>query len=357
MNDLNILFQVGLLTFYTHQGATEKRNWSPSWVVRWFFNHCKKGLICMLLGVWMTSAATATGNVDFVVAKDGSGDFTSVQGAIDAVPHLRKVRTYIMVKPGRYYEKILIPATKTNISLVGENSLTTVLTYDDYASKLNVFGEEIGTSGSASVYIYGNGFEAENLTFENSSGPVGQAVAARVDGDQVKFTSCRFLGFQDTLYPHGKKSRQYYKNCYIEGTVDFIFGWSTAVFEGCEVFCKSAGFITAASTEEGMAHGFIFANCKIIGEAPEGSVYLGRPWRPYAKTVFLNCKLSKLIHAEGWNNWGAEEKEKTAYYAEYNNTGDGYQPENRVHWAHTLSDEEAANYTLESIFQDWNPNE
>ncbi|WP_258099813.1 pectinesterase family protein [Marinoscillum pacificum] len=294
---------------------------------------------------------------DFVVAADGTGDFTKVQDAIDAVPHLRKTRTYILIKPGVYKEKLSLPATKTNISFIGEDALRTMLTYDDYASKKNAFGEEMGTSGSTSFFIYGDGFEAENITFENSSGPVGQAVAVRVDGDKVKFTNCRFLGHQDTLYPHGKGSRQYYKNCYIEGDVDFIFGWSTAVFEECEIFCKRAAYITAASTEEHTPYGFVFKNCRLTGTAEPNSMYLGRPWRPYAKTVFMNCDLGNLIKPEGWHNWGSEEKEKTAYYAECQNTGSSYTPDQRVSWSHQLTDEQAKEYTLEKIFGDWNPNE
>lgn len=294
---------------------------------------------------------------DYIVSQDGTGDFIFVQDAIDEVPHLRKERTYILIKPGVYKEKLLLASTKTNISFVGESAEVTILSYDDYASKLNSFGEEIGTSGSASFYINGDGFEAENISFENSSGPVGQAVAARIDGDKVKFVNCRFLGFQDTLYPHGKGSRQYYKDCYIEGTVDFIFGWSTAVFEQCEIYCKRAAYITAASTEEGTEYGFVFKNCKITGSAEPYSMYLGRPWRPFAKTVFINCDLGNMIKPEGWHNWGSEEKEKTAYYAEHKNTGESYQPNSRVGWSHQLTDEEAAEYTLEKIFGDWNPNE
>lgn len=250
---------------------------------------------------------------DFIVAKDGSGDFETVQAAIDAVPHLRSNRTTIFIKAGVYKEKLILPSTKSNVSFIGEDAFKTVLTYDDYASKKNRFGENIGTSGSASFYIYGDGFEASNITFENSAGSVGQAVAVRIDGDRVKFENCRFLGNQDTLYPHGEKSRQYYKNCYIEGTVDFIFGWSTAYFEGCEIFCKSKGYITAASTLEGAAYGFVFKNCKISGSAEKGSVYLGRPWRPYAQTVFIDCELSEVIKPEGWDHWRDEEKKKLRF--------------------------------------------
>ena len=310
-------------------------------------------LIILLISV----SAIAQQSYDFTVAMDGSGDFVTVQEAIDAVPHLRKKRTYILIKPAVYKEKLLLPSTKSNVSFIGTDTETTVLTYDDYSSRKNAFGEEMGTSGSSSFFIYGDGFEAENITFQNSAGEVGQAVAVRVDGDKVKFTNCRFLGNQDTLYPHGRGSRQYYKNCYIEGTVDFIFGWSTAVFENCEIFCKRSAYITAASTEQGTDYGFVFKNCKITGTAEPYSMYLGRPWRPYAKTVFINCDLGNMIHPEGWHNWGSEEKEKTAFYAEYNNTGGSYTPNQRVDWSYQLSQEQTEDYTLERIFGDWNPNQ
>lgn len=291
----------------------------------------------------------------FTVSKDSSGDFNKVQDAIDAVPHLRKNRTYILVKAGIYKEKLLIPSTKTNISFIGEGAEQTILTFDDYAKKLNSFGEEIGTSGSASIFIYGDGFEATGITFENSYDEGSQAVAVRIDGDRVKFENCRFLGNQDTLYPHGKNSRQYYKNCFIEGTVDFIFGWSTAWFEECEIFAKRNGYITAASTEENTRYGFIFNNCNIIGSAEKGTVFLGRPWRPYAKTVFMNCELGEIIHPEGWDPWRSEEKKKTAYYAEFQNSGPGYQPAKRAEWSHLLTEEESRKYTIEQVLGDWNP--
>ena len=222
-------------------------------------------------------AQTSPLKYDFVVAQDGIGNFKSVQGAINAVPDLRKNRTFIFIKNGTYKEKLTLAPNKTNVSFIGESVEKTILTYDDYAQKKNMFGENIGTSGSSSFFIYGDGFIAENITFENSSGPVGQAVAARIDGDQVSFKNCRFLGFQDTLYPHGEKSRQYYLKCYIEGTVDFIFGWATAVFDSCTIFGKLSGYFTAASTLPETKYGFVFLNCKITGNALADSFYLGRP--------------------------------------------------------------------------------
>ncbi|MGJ5642352.1 pectinesterase family protein [Formosa sp. S-31] len=286
---------------------------------------------------------------DFTVAKDGSGDFETVQEAIMAVPDFRKQETVIYIKNGIYKEKLVLPTSKSNVTFIGEDVGKVVLTYDDYASKTNAFGEEMGTTGSSSFFVFGDGFKAKHITFQNSSGPVGQAVAVRVDGDKVVFEDCRFLGFQDTLYVHGKKSRQHYKNCYIEGTTDFIFGWSTAVFEDCEIYSKKGGsYITAASTEQGEDSGLTFINCKLTGDAPKGSVYLGRPWRNYAQTVFINCWMGEHIKSEGWHNWGKTDAEQTAYYAEYNSKGPGASKQ-RVSWSNQLSKTEASKYTVEQL--------
>ena len=317
-----------------------------------------KYIFLHILLISFASVQACNQDYDFVVDQQGGGDFATVQDAIDAVPHFRKSETRIFIKKGTYKEKLLLASTKTNITFVGEDLLKTVLTYDDYASKLNSFGEEMGTSGSSSFFIYGDGFRAENITFENSSGPVGQAVAVRIDGDQVIFENCRFLGFQDTLYPHGERSRQYYKDCYIEGTTDFIFGWSTAVFEDCVIFSKKGGhYITAASTNEDTSHGFVFVNCELKSDAPDQSVYLGRPWRPYAQTVFINCEMDSHIHSEGWHNWSKPKAEKTSYYAEFQSAGSGADATSRAHWSHQLTDDEITNYSLKKIFNGWIPNE
>ena len=303
-----------------------------------------------LLASSVIAGETTTRKPDFVVASDGSGDFTTVQEAIQAVPDFRKSETLIFIRNGIYKEKLVLPASKTNVTFWGEDVEKTILTYDDYASKTNAFGEEMGTTGSSSFFVFGDGFKAENITFENSAGPVGQAVAVRVSADKVIFHNCRFLGFQDTLYPQAERSRQYYKNCYIEGTVDFIFGWSTAVFEDCTIHGKNSGYVTAASTTERSKYGFVFLNCRLTGDTDEPTFYLGRPWRPYSNVVFINCFLDKHIRPEGWHNWGSTDKEETAFYAEYGNTGPGADTKNRVPWSHQLTQEEAARYTLENIF-------
>lgn len=301
--------------------------------------------------VWTCSANAS--DYHFAVATDGSGDFRTIQEAINAVPDFRKNETLIFIKKGIYKEKLVLPNSKTNVTFVGEDRDKTILTYNDFASKKNRFGEEMGTTGSSSFFVFGDGFRAENITFENSSGPVGQAVAVRVDGDMIVFINCRFLGFQDTLYPHGEKSRQYYRNCIVEGTVDFIFGWSTAVFDRCNIICKDHGFVTAPSTNEGLEYGFVFLDCKITGDAPEASFYLGRPWRPFGKSVFLRCQLGQMIKPEGWHNWDKPDAEKTTFFAEYRNTGAGASTNDRVIWSHQLTDQEAMEFTPENILGDW----
>jgi len=295
---------------------------------------------------------------DFVVARDGGGTFETVQAAIDAVPDFRDDETRILVREGRYEEKLVVPASKTNVTLVGEAATETVLTFDDYSGKANRFGEELGTTGSSSCFLFADDFTARDLTFENSAGRVGQAVAIRVDGDRAVFENCRFLGNQDTLYTHGRESRQYYRNCYVEGTVDFVFGWSTAVFEDCEIVCKGeSGYVTAASTPAEKEFGYVFDNCDILGDDDAESFYLGRPWRPHARTVVMNSYLGDHVEAAGWHNWGDPDNEGTAFYAEYDNEGPGYRPRDRVDWSHQLSSDEAAAYTLDNVLADWDPRE
>jgi len=287
---------------------------------------------------------------NFIVDFNGTGDFTTVQQAINAVPDFRKNETKIYIKKGIYKEKLVLPASKTNVTFIGEETNETILTYNDFAQKHNSFGEEMGTTGSTSFFIFGDGFKAKNITFENSAGPIGQAVAVRVDGDKVIFQNCKFLGNQDTLYLHGDKSRQYYKDCYIEGTVDFIFGWSTAFFENCEIFCKNTGYVTAASTNKESAFGFVFKNCKITGSAEENTFYLGRPWRDYAQTVWINCFMDKHIKPEGWHNWNKPIAEQTTFYAEYNSSGPGASI-NRVNWAKKISKKDSETFTLENVLK------
>lgn len=292
---------------------------------------------------------------DLVVAQDGSGDFFSVQEAINAVPDFRKnTRTTILVRKGVYKEKLIIPACKINIALIGQEGA--VLEYDGYANRLNRFGEKMSTSGSASCYIYAPDFYAEGITFANTAGPVGQAVACFVSADRAYFKHCRFLGFQDTLYTYGKGCRQYYENCYIEGTVDFIFGWSTAFFNHCHIHSIGNGYIAAPSTEQGQKYGYVFYNCRLTAAEGVQHVYLARPWRPYGQAVYIRCHMDSHILPEGWNNWGKKENEKTAFFAEYQSIGKGASPKTREAFSHQLSN--AEKYEPEVVLagnDGWNP--
>ena len=313
------------------------------------------GLAVDAIGKEIPELAKYIRQFDYVVAQDGSGDFFTVQEAINAVPDFRKnKRTRILVRKGEYKERVIIPESKINISLIGEDGA--VLTDDAYASKKNCFGEEMSTSGSSTVYIYAPDFYAENITFANTAGRVGQAVACFVDGDRAYFKNCRFLGNQDTLYTYGKDSRQYYEGCYIEGTVDFIFGWSTALFKDCTIHSVGNGYVTAPSTDKGKKYGYVFWNCRLTGADEAKEVYLSRPWRPYAQAVFIQCELGKHILPAGWNNWGKKSNESTVFYAEYQNKGEGADTSARVPYAKQLKDVSA--YQPEEVLKGedgWNP--
>lgn len=301
-----------------------------------------------------------------IVSKDGKGNFTTIQQAINSVEEGKKERTKIIVKPGTYREKITVDVAKSPISLIGENAENTILVYGDHASKQNSEAKNIGTTGSSSIFIFSDDFSAKNITFQNDAGPVGQAVAVLTTGDRIAFENCKFLGFQDTLYIKGaqdnpdktKVSRNYFKNCYIEGTTDYIFGAGTAVFENCTIYSKkNASYVTAASTIEGNEFGYVFINCNLTGDADANSVYLGRPWRPFAKTVYVNCAIDSTIKPEGWHNWSKPDAEKTTFYAEYNSKGSGANAGKRVSWSHQLTKEESKKYTAKNILSgkdNWN---
>lgn len=280
------------------------------------------GMAVDAIAVQVPALARYVRHYDFVVAKDGSGDFFTIQEAIDAVPDYRKnVRTTILIRRGVYQEKLVVPESKINLSLIGEEGAE--ISYGDYASKPNRFGEKTGTSGSASCYIYAPDFYAEHITFRNTAGPVGQAVACFISADRAFFKQCRFLGFQDTLYNYGKGMRQYFEECYVEGTVDFIFGWSAVVFNRCHIHSLRDGYVTAPATDRGQAFGYLFYDCRLTADEGVSQVYLSRPWRPYAQAVFVRCELGKHIVPAGWHNWNKKEAEKSVFYAEYQSHGEG----------------------------------
>lgn len=280
----------------------------------------------------------------YTVAQDGSGDYKTLQEAINVCKVFPDGRITIHLKPGIYREKVEVYSWTNKISILGEDAATTIISFDDYSGK----GSH-NTFTSYTIKVLGNDFYAENITFENAAGPVGQAVALHVEGDRCVFKNCRFLGNQDTIYTGGDSSRQYFSNCYIEGTTDFIFGAATAVFENCTIHSKKNSYVTAASTPEGKMYGYVFLNCKLTASADATKVYLGRPWRNYAKTVFVNCELGEHILPEGWHNWSKPDAEKTTLYAEYNSTGKGANTTARVAWSHQLTKKEAQHYTAKKV--------
>jgi pectinesterase len=284
------------------------------------------------------------------VAVDGSGDFTSIQAAIDATKAFPDERMTIFVKNGVYNEKVKVHNCNDKLTIKGEDALKTIVRFDDHFNKIN--RGRNSTFHTATFLVQANGFIAENLSFENTSGPVGQAIALAVEADRCIFRNCRIVGDQDALYAAGENCRQYYSNCYIEGTTDYIFGQATALFENCTLHSKSNSFITAASTPKGADFGFVFLNCKLTANEGTNSVYMGRPWRSYAKTVFISCYLGKHIRQEGWHPWTVGSgREKTAFYAEYNNFGEGASTNNRASWSHQLTKKEAKKYTPAQILK------
>ena len=291
------------------------------------------------------------------VARDGTAEFRNVSEAIEVCRAFMEYHKVIYVKKGVYKEKLVIPQWLTNIEICGEDRDQTIITWDDHANikaditPLTTSGEaqKIGTFRTFTLKIQGSKITLKNITIENNSARLGQAVALRTEGDRLTFVNCRFLGHQDTIYTGNAKTRLYFKDCYIEGTTDFIFGPSTAWFEHCQIFCKANSYITAASTPQDVAYGYIFNNCSISCDQGVDKVYLGRPWRDYGYTLFMNCQLPRQIRPEGWHQWRPEAV-KTARYMEYNNTGEGASTDKRVAWSRQLTKKEASKITLEAVF-------
>lgn len=290
------------------------------------------------------------------VAQDGSGKYKTVQEALNAVPKNNKKPVTIFIKNGTYYEKLLLDSTKNFVTLVGEDKFNTILTYNDHTGKLSPSGDTINTRTSWSFKIMADNFTAGNITFQNDAGfAAGQAVAVESNGDKAVFTDCRFLGFQDVLFTNSEKSRQYYKNCYIEGTTDFIFGSATVWFRRCHIHSKKNSHVTAASTPKEKTFGYVFSECILTGDTSLHNATLGRPWRPYASVVYLYCYIGPHIKPEGWSNWNNTDNYKYARYAEYKNYGPSAEPARRLPWTKQLTDQEARMITVKNIFGGWKP--
>lgn len=297
---------------------------------------------------------------DITVAQDGSGNFKTIQEAVDAVRAYSPFHITVKIKNGVYKEKIVVPTWVVNISFIGESKEETIITNDDYSGKF--IGKDTlsdkrkySTFTSYTMQVQGNDVSIENLTIRNTAGRVGQAVALHVDGDRFVMKNCNLLGNQDTLLTANDMSRQYYDSCFIEGTTDFIFGNATCIFQNCTIKSLADSYVTAASTSQKQEFGYVFINCKLISNEEAQQVYLGRPWRSFAKVVFIKCELGKHIKPEGWNNWNKKENESTAYFAEFQNTGKGHNIDKRVSWSHQLSQKQVKKYSIKSVFRGWVP--
>jgi len=304
----------------------------------------------------IVKAMSTPAGKQLIVAQDGTGNYATVQAAFDAIPLNNDKPVIVYVKKGIYREKLHLDPSKDFVELLGESRFNTILTYDDHPGKLSFTGDSINTRTSWSFLMEGNDFIAENITFRNDAGfTAGQAVAVEARGDRAFFDNCRFIGNQDILFLNSERSRQYYRNCYIEGTTDFIFGSATAWFTQCHIHSKKNSHITAASTPQEHTYGYVFYDCTLTGDSTLQHVSLGRPWRPYASVLYLHCFLDKHIMPEGWANWNKTESYKTARYAEYGNYGPGAAITARVPWSRQLPPAEAARVTLKNVLGDWDP--
>jgi len=303
----------------------------------------------------------------------GNGDYTTISEAINSIPEGKSETIY--VKRGVYHE--VLELKKDNITIKGEDKDSVIINYNNYANMIMEDGTKRGTFRSYTFLITSNNVTLENLTIENTSGYgqiYGQAVALYVNGDNFTCNNCNLYGRQDTLFtgPLPKKekqpggftgptkdlpkyvNRQLYSHCRIAGDVDFIFGSAIAYFEECDIICLNRGnningFVTAPSTYEGCKYGYVFKDCKIRSNCPKESFYLGRPWRIYAKAVFIDCEIEGHIKKEGFHDWNKPESHETSFFAEYNCVGDGADTSDRASFCHVLSDDEAKSYTKELV--------
>ena len=318
-----------------------------------------KKLILAIIAIFSLQTALAAGKYDnpdtIVVARDGSGEFRTIDEAIEVCRAFMDYHKVIYIKKGTYKEKLIIPSWLQNIELCGESKEETIITYDDHANVKVILGtaapreQPMGTFRTYTLKVEGNDITLKNLTIENNSARKGQAVSLHTEGDRIRVINCRILGHQDTIYTGVPGTRIYFNGCYICGTTDFIFGPSTAWFEDCTIESLVNSYVTAASTPKDQPYGYVFNNCRLIAAEGVDKVYLGRPWRDYGYTLFMNCDLGRHIRPEGWHHW-EKQREQTARYLEYNNRGEGANTKERVGWSRQLTRKEAAKITPEAVF-------
>ena len=323
----------------------------------------RKLLLSLAVLAFSTSQAIAANfdNPDtIVVARDGTGQFRTIDEAIEVCRAFMDYHKVIFVKNGTYKEKLIIHSWLQNIEICGEDAEKTIITYDDHANirRDGTTNKPMGTFRTYTLKIEGNDITLKNITIENNAARLGQAVALHTEGDRLVFIGCRFIGHQDTVYTGVAGTRLFFKDCFICGTTDFIFGPSTAWFEGCTIEIRINSYVTAASTPKEQAYGYIFNNCRLTATPEATKVFLGRPWRDYGYTLFMNCELGGHIRPEGWHHW-EKHREQTARYLEYNNHGAGASTTARVGWSRQLTKKEASKITLTTVFarnDGWIPN-
>ncbi len=290
----------------------------------------------LFIAVMLLTVAPKAWSVEYMreitVAADGSGDFKTITEALEAIRAYMDYRVTVNIKNGEYNEKVIIPSWIENVDFIGEDPEKTIITYNDYAKLDNM-----GTFRTYTMRVDGCNLTFKNLTIRNNAGRVGQAVALHTEGTNITFENCRFLGDQDTLFLAGHDSNLSFEDCYIEGTTDFIFGPATAWFDNCQIHSKADSYITAASTPENVGIGFVFKNCRLTADPEVKKVYLGRPWRPYAYTAFIDCDMDSHITPAGWDNWRNPENEKTARYFESGSKGPGANLKDRAKWSRSLT--------------------
>ena len=313
-------------------------------------------LFILSFNCYLLQSQPSSKNFDFIVSKDGSTAYTSLQEVLNLIPSGNTRPYKIFIKKGVYREVITIDASKSQITLVGEDENNTILEFDNHAGVKLSNGDTLNTWTCASSFVYGNDFQAQHITFSNPAGfTAGQAVALRVEGNRASFFNCRMTGFQDVLFLSGNGVKQYFKDCYIEGTTDFIFGAATALFENCHIHSKKNSHVTAASTNSIIPFGFVFKNCQLTGDTSLHKVSLGRPWSPTASVTYINCWIGAHIMEEGWNNWKNPANELTARFSEYQSVGPGAQPSKRVSWSKQISEDQISNFSNSKILGVWQP--
>jgi pectinesterase len=298
--------------------------------------------LAMLLCVLLASANAQAYQTEFRVALDGSGDFDSIQAAINAAKSFPDQDIRIFVGPGVYEEKVVVWEWNTRLSLTGAGRDITVVRFGDHFEKMQLGRNS--TFHTATLRVEANDFHASDLSVENSAGPVGQAVALSVNADRALSDRVAVRGYQDSLYATGETSRVLFRDCYVEGSVDFIFGGALAVVERCQIHSRADGYITAASMREGQLAGLVFVDSRLTADEVVSKVYLGRPWRAHAQTVFLNCEMGAHILPAGWHDWENPQARAITFYAEFGSRGPGASADQRVNWSKQLSADEAAGF-------------